>query len=536
MTPMPPTRDHERQHARHDLDAGRPDAAQDTVKAALRHAPNDTASRLQLADVLLRRGQLRASTGQLLRVAAEPPNDAGLLARTVQALFRQGEIVAARSCLDHFQHVADTPPLLAEQARLRWMLGEIPTARRLMEQAVVAGLATPDAWYLHAMLAQFSGAIMQAGEVLRAALRRWPRFGDAAVALVNLVPQTPLAHDLDLLRKGLSLLTTPVDEPGGALALAGFESAMFKTLDDFGQREEAWAALARSNALMHAHSAYDEVGESAVTDAIIQAAKAIGARGVVAPPLHEGPTPIFVVGLPRSGSTLLERMLTRHSQVASAGELNDFRRQLRWMTDVPPSGVAGMLLAQERSASIDLAQLGARYLQQTQWRAQGKRYYVDKLPINIRMVHLIQRALPHAPILHITRAPMDTCFSNLKAMLGPASAYSYNMHTLAHYHGQYQRLARYWREHLPGAMFDVSYEVLVRDPAGTMRDVLTHCGLSEETACLHPEHNASPVATPSSAQVREPIHTRAVGEWRRYATQLEPLWQALELAPGLRAP
>lgn len=245
----------------------------------------------------------------------------------------------------------------------------------------------------------------------------------------------------------------------------------------------------------------------------------------------EGPTPIFIVGLPRSGTTLLDRMLSSHSQVVSAGEINDFRRQLRWMTDVPPSGVQGMLAAQRRSTDIDFAELGARYLEQTQWRAQGRRFYIDKLPINVRMVHLIRRALPQAPILHMVRAPMDVCFSNFKAMLGPASAYSYDMHTLAHYYEQYLRLTHHWHTSMPGAMLDVSYASLVSEPAITLRRVLQHCGLAVEEGCLHPERNAAPVATPSSAQVREPIHQRTLGEWRHYARQLEPLRLALEDLP-----
>jgi hypothetical protein len=214
--------------------------------------------------------------------------------------------------------------------------------------------------------------------------------------------------------------------------------------------------------------------------------------------------------------------------VVSAGEINDFRRQLRWITDVPAAGVPGMLKALERTPQIDFAQLGARYLQQTQWRAQGRAYYVDKLPINVRMVPLIRRALPHAPILHLVREPMDVCFSNLKAMLGHASAYSYDMPALAHYYGLYARVTRHWRETLPDAMLDVPYTALVNDTEATLRTILAHCGLPMEQACLHPERNVAPVATPSSAQVREPVYTRSLGEWRRYATALEPLRQAID--------
>jgi tetratricopeptide (TPR) repeat protein len=520
-----------RRRARQYVDAGLMDAAQITLEALVERVPDDAYVRMELANVLLKRGQLRASTHQLLQIASTAPSDAQLTVQTVQRLYFNGEILAARACLDHFERVPDpSAPMLAEQARLRWMLGEIPAALALMNRAIAAGVNTPDACYLYAMLCQFAGHIDQAASVLETSLRQWPD-SDAAVALANLRKQTPETHHLDVLRELLRRTPQSISDRKSGMTRAGLESALFKELDDLGHHDEAWQALSRSNALMHALSPYDALGETAVTDAIIRAAEIIAAMPVGPTPTFEGPTPIFIVGMTRSGTTLLDRMISSHSQVISAGEINDFRCQLRWMTDVPPSGIQGMLLAQQRSPDIDFAELGARYLRQTQWRAQGRRFYIDKLPINFRMVHLIRRALPHAPILHLVREPMDVCFSNFKAMLGPASACSYDMGTLVHYYEQYVRLTNHWRTSMPGAMLDVSYASLVGDPAATLHRVLRHCGLPDEEDCLHPERNAAPVATPSSAQVREPIHTRAIGEWRHYARQLEPMRLALENSP-----
>ncbi|MEP6908297.1 MAG: sulfotransferase, partial [Pseudoxanthomonas sp.] len=402
---MPALESRLRRRARQYIDAGLMDAAQMTLEALVEQAPDDSSARLELASVLLKRGQLRASTQQLLQVALAPPSDAQLIAQTVRRLYFHGEILAARACLDRFE-LAPKPTArrLTEQAQLRWMLGEIPAAMTLMDRAVAAGVETPDAWYLYAMLSQFTGNIDQTGRALEASLRQWPNFSDAAVALANVRKQTPEANHLDLLRERLHRIP---ESSNAAVARAGFESALFKELDDLGCHEEAWQALARSNALMHALNPYDAIGETAVTDAIIRASQAIAAIHAGSAPTFEGPTPIFIVGMPRSGTTLLDRMLSSHSQVVSAGEINDFRRQLRWMTDVPPGGVQGMLKAQQRSPDIDFSELGARYLQQTQWRAQGRRFYIDKLPINFRMVQLIHRALPHAPILHMVREPMD---------------------------------------------------------------------------------------------------------------------------------
>lgn len=127
-----------------------------------------------------------------------------------------------------------------------------------------------------------------------------------------------------------------------------------------------------------------------------------------------GPIPIFIVGMPRSGTTLLDRMLSAHSHVASAGEITDFRRQLHWLTDVPAAAPYGLQEIARRAGELDHAELGARYLAQTRWRAQGRAYYIDKLPANIQLVGFIRRALSQAPILHMVRNPLDVCFSNFR--------------------------------------------------------------------------------------------------------------------------
>lgn len=504
------------------------EAAQAALEALLQRSPSDIHAHIELASVLLQRGQLRASTELLLQVSRMPLADSRLILDLVRRLYFSGEIVAARACLES-PALANRPvaSALAAQAQLRWLLGEMPPALALVERAIAAGADAPDVHYLHGMLLQYTGNIDRATEVLAGCVGRWPRFGDAAVALASLRRQTADDNHLELLRQRLAAIPADSTAQVDRFARAGFESALFKELDDLGRPDEAWPALERSNALMHALNRYDAAGEAAVTDALIRTSEVLGPTLDGKSSSFEGPIPIFIVGMPRSGTTLLDRMLSSHSHVTSAGEINDFRRQLRWMTDVPAGGVPGMLRALERAPGIDFAELGARYLRQTQWRAQGRTHYVDKLPINVRMVPLIRRALPHAPILHMVREPMDVCFSNFKAMLGHGSAYSYDMQALAHYYRQYARLTDHWHATLPGTMLDVSYAQLVNDTEATLRTVLAHCGLDLEEGCLHPERNPAPVATPSSAQVREPVYARSLGEWRRYATALEPLRQAL---------
>lgn len=498
--------------------------AQAVLETIVGQAPHDLAASIDLADVLFRQGRLQASSRPLLQAMRRLPRDAPLILSLVQHLIARGEIVAARAALDLLALAPDPPAgLLAAQANLRFAIGEVDAARALMDKAVAAGANTREEQHLYAMLLQFSGDIDHACRVLEDCLKRWPAFGDAAMVLTNLRRQTLESNRLAQWREQLDRLPTEPTGPDQAFVRAEFEYALFKTLDDLGRHEEAWPALARCNALMHRLNPYDAAAEVAVTDALL-GMPVHGRRATNAP---EGPTPIFIVGMPRSGTTLLDRILSSHSGVASAGEIIDFWRQLHWVADVLPAKANGLLKIIGRAEEIDYLALGARYLKQTQWRAQGRDFYIDKLPANIQLVPFIRRALPHAPILHMVRDPVDTCFSNFKAMFGNVSPYSYDLQALAHYHGQYARLVKHWHTSMPGAMLDVSYANLVQDSEATIRHVLAHCGLAVEPACLQPERNAAPVATPSSAQVRESIHTRGLGQWRHYARQLEPLLASL---------
>lgn len=526
--PLHAAEDRLRRRAQQYLESHQLVAAQTTLESLLQRVPHDAVARMQLAGVLLERGQLRASTRELLAVVSRLPDDAALITQLVRRLYLCGETVAARHCLDHPALARDpSGELLAVQAHLHWMLNDIPAALALIERAMAAGVDTPDEHYLHAMLLQFTGQMERAGTVLDACLRRWPTFSGAAMARARLRRQTTESNHLDFLRTQLRRIPVNSKFPEDNLIRAEFEHALFKELDDLGQHDEAWAALERSNAIMHAFNPYDADGEAAVTDAIIRQPLAGHAGGARLAPRFEGPVPIFIVGMPRSGSTLLDRMLSNHSSVASAGEINDLLRQLQWLADVPDGDARHRLELIRRSRNIDFHELGARYLRQTQWRAQGRRYYINKLPTNFPFVDLIHRALPHAPILHTVREPMDVCFSNLKAMFGHTSAYSYDIASLAHYHDQYVRLMAHWHATLPDALLDVPYASLVQQPEAMMRTVLAHCGLELEEDCLHPERNTAPVATPSSAQVREAIHGRGLGDWQHYATQLEALRRAL---------
>lgn len=529
-----------RNSARQQIQAGQLQAAQTSLQALVEHTPQEVAAWLELSNIMAIRGQWKASSEPLLQALQHLPRNAPLIVALVEQLMSHSEIVAVRKCLD-FLAQAPNPPadLLKMQAGVRFLLGEYASVKALLEKALATDADDPESHYTLGITLNYLGEMDAACRVLDQCIERWPLYSDAAVWRVNLRKQEPHANMLayvdaqrDELAQHQPDETTESARAGFEHARAGFDYARFKILDDLGRPEEAWGALVSCNQRMHALYPYNDGGESAVADALIDM-PLVDAETGSEPAQPDGPVPIFIVGMTRSGTTLLEHMLSAHSQVGSAGELNDFQRQLRNVANISPEQPNGLLEVIAQSDQIDFRELGMRYLQQTQWRAGDKAFYVDKLPVNYRMVPFIRRALPHAPILHMVRDPMDTCFSNFKVMFGSGSPYSYAMDTVAHYYRQYARIVAHWHQHLPGAMLDVPYAELVGDPEATMHAVLTHCGLEVEPACLHPERNPSPVATPSSVQVREPIHQRGVGAWRRYQAQLRPLQEALgDLAAG----
>ncbi|HQW80746.1 MAG TPA: sulfotransferase [Pseudomonadota bacterium] len=300
--------------------------------------------------------------------------------------------------------------------------------------------------------------------------------------------------------------------------------ALYRELELLGDDEAAWAALAQGCLAKRRTIQHDAAAESALFDQII-------ARFPKVPPAFattEGAaTPIFIVGMPRTGTTLLERILGNSPAIALGGELNDFRMQYKWVADYySPGFFDAQSLA--RADSIDYALLGRRYLDHVKWRAPGARRFTDKNPGNFQMIGAILKALPQAKIIHLCRDPADACFSNLKELFAAnAYSYSYDFGELAAHHRQYTRLMAHWHAIAPGRILDVRYEELVSDPEVQTEQVMRYLGLPFRPEQIRIEDSSQIVSTASSAQVREPIHRRNIGGWQRYEAKLQPLIDAL---------
>ncbi|MDR0184536.1 sulfotransferase [Lysobacter sp. UC] len=494
--------------------------ARAALETVLQQDPAHVPARVLLAGVHLGEQRLRDASAQLVLAARTLPDDAATACRVAQALMRVGESAATRDVLQH-RSIAQCRDavVLASLAHVHQSLGQHEQALALMDRARALGFDHPDLRYFRSIQLQFNGRLEEAREELEACLRLGPTYGRASLTLARLRKASPEANQLAYIADQLQRVAP------GSEDHAAFEFARYKELEDLGRYDEAFAALSRGNALMYRRVQHDPARDTRQVEALI----ARCTRELLAPGgdgNDDGPQPIFVIGLPRSGTTVLDRILGNHSQIVSAGELGDFAHQLRWSADLPGRSLLDDALI-ERLPDLDLDDVGRRYLAQTRWRAGRHRYFVDKLPPNFLVAGLIARALPRAVLLHLHREPMDVCFSNYRALFGDAYGYSYDLQALAAHHRNYRRVMAHWHAVLPGRILDVDYRELVSQPDAVAARVFAFCTLPMEPGVTDLSRNAAPVATLSSAQVREGIHARGLSEWPRYQAQLEPLRRAL---------
>ena len=302
--------------------------------------------------------------------------------------------------------------------------------------------------------------------------------------------------------------------------------AMGKALADLGQYRNAFRHLLKGNALKRRSIAYDEPQRLAMFENI----RTTFSQDFMKSGPGGGDTswsPIFIVGMPRSGTTLMEQVLASHSKVFGAGELETFKEAMaecingRGIVPAYPDLVAALSQDQIR-------RLGEIYTTRVRARAPEAERIVDKMPLNFVFVGLIHLALPNARFINTLRDPLDTCVSCFSLLFTGAQPFAYDLAELGRYYRGYERVMEHWHSVLPpGVMIDARYEDLVDDLEGTARRVLRHCGLDWEDACRDFHDTKRAIRTASLMQVREPVYRRSIGTWRRYAEFLEPLGQAL---------
>jgi tetratricopeptide (TPR) repeat protein len=352
-------------------------------------------------------------------------------------------------------------------------------------------------------------------------IARDPRAWAAYLGRSEVRRQSPARNHI---RELETVLRTGRPPPDGEIRLC---YALGKEHEDLGHFDQAFAWFDQGAKRRRAHMRYDVADDVEALDLIGK----VFDRDWCAPARAASGEPgaIFILGLPRTGSTLLERMLGRHGQVQPLGELQSFGvgvvATLRRLNVAPVRGKRDAIRA---SAALPPEAIGAAYLDQIAPLRDSRPRFIDKLPLNMLYAGLIARALPSARIVHLTRDPADACLAMYKTLFDEAYPYSYDLAELGAYHNAYRRLASHWREALGERFIEIAYEALVTDPAGALGALLERLDLGMEPACLRPEGGSAPVMTASAAQVRDPVHARSVGLSARYRNRLGPLLAALK--------
>ncbi len=464
------------------------DDAETLLRAVLVLAPDYRAARYDYAQTLIKRQKHQEANDQIETLLAADPANTGY------------RVLAATAAVGLGQHdrAIDLYRSLLDDAPGSW---DVPL------------------WMGHAL--KTVGRTAEAIQSYRAAAEARPNFGDAYWSLANLKLYRFGDDELERMRAEEASPTTGLEDRYHLCFALG------KALEDRGEMAESWRYYEQGNALKRSESHYrPEILETNTRKQIeVCTADFFRLRAGWGDPR---PDPIFIVGLPRSGSTLIEQILASHSQVEGTQELPDIQAMVLELQgrdpdlDNPRYPAALADLAQE-----DFLRLGDRYLTDTQVYRTGKPFFIDKMPNNFRHIGLIQLMLPNARIIDARREPMSCCFSNLKQLFAQGQEFSYSIEDISRYYLTYLELMRHWDQVLPGRILRVQHEDVVADLEGSVRRILSYCGLGFEQACVDFHKTKRSVRTPSSEQVRQPIFRDSLDQWKRYDFALSPLKTAL---------
>ncbi|HEY2275092.1 MAG TPA: sulfotransferase [Steroidobacteraceae bacterium] len=474
--------------------------AEALLQECLRLAPGYSRARLDLAQVLRMRMQGEPMLPLLERLLAMDPDN--LRYRTLHA--------AAYS-----------------------LLGRSERALELLETLVRECPRDEVVWLNYGHTLRTAGRQREAIDAYRRCIELKPGFGNAWMALANLKTFRFSAGDVVAMQEQLAREEMPADDR------AQFEFSLGKALEDAGDFAASFEHYARGNERRRAVVRYqgESVARFAQRTRALYTAEFFRARSGWGCPSQD---PIFIVGLPRAGSTLLEQILASHSQIEGTRELTDvlqFALQLGDRNEEPgkppvyPQSVA-------RLTRSEVAALGERYLAQTRaHRLLGRPRFIDKMGSNFLHLGLVQLMLPNARIIDARRSALGCCFANFKQHFQQGLWFSYSLEDLAHYYREYVGLVAHFEQVLPGRIYRVCYEDVVGDLEGEVRRLLDHLGLPFEEQCLRFHETRRTVATVSSEQVRQPLYTEGLSHWRNFEPWLAPLKEALgDLAGAERGP
>ncbi|TXS92713.1 tetratricopeptide repeat protein [Parahaliea maris] len=445
------------------------------------------------------------------------PQHGAAWAQLARLFMRMGHVNRADEALSKAVEFQDDNPAVQDAiATVYTLLGDAREAGIWLDRALASQPDNLPFLINHANNRMFLGDFDVAETSLRRALGNRPGNANAHWLLSNLRKAQDREH-IGQLHQLIGASSDPRD-------LAYLNYGLGKELEDLKDWDAAFAAFAAGAKARRSTLQYDEAGEVALFDTLqdLLTGDWLASRAPGCP----DPSPIFIVGQPRTGTTLVERIITSHSQVHSAGELRQFDGAIRRLLNYQGKSRNSAELARGAS-ELDMARLGEAYLSTSRKLRGNLPRFVDKLPTNYRYLPLILAALPNARIIHLRRDPMDACFASFKQLFADAYPHSYEQTEMARHHARYHRMMGVWRQRFGERFFEVDYEAVAANPEPHARTLLEFLDLPWEPACLEFHQQDAAVTTASVVQVREAAHTRSVGRWRRYATQLTSISDTL---------
>lgn len=497
--------------------------AERVLKQRLRRDPFEVAAIRMLAEVAGRLARFGDAEKLLRRAVELAPGFHAARHNLAVVLQRQGKAEAALAEVERLlAEDGDEPGYRVLQAAVLVRLGEYERACAIYDAVLARWPDQPRIWMSQGHALKTVGRQADAIAAYRRALDLSPTLGEVWWSLANLKTVRFDAEDLAAMQAALARVDLGDDDR------FHLEFALGKALEDAGDHDASFGHYARGNALRRAQLNYDPDE----TTANVARVKALYTPAFLAARAGQGcaaPDPIFVVGLPRSGSTLIEQILSSHSQVEGTSELPDIIALARRLGERPEGG-QGERFA-ERLAALSAAELrglGEEYLERTRiQRKTDKPFFIDKMPNNFVHAGFIHLILPNAKIIDARRHPLGCCFSGFKQHFARGQAFTYDLADIGRYWRDYARLMQHFDDVLPGRVHRVIYEAMVADPEAEIRRLLDHCGLAFEPACLNFHETARAVRTASSEQVRQPLYASAVDHWQHYAKWLTPLRASL---------
>ena len=520
------------EHAVHDaelmsaasaLEANRIPEAEARLKQRLRQAPTDVVAIRMLAELAMRLDRGEDAENLLVRCLELAPGFEAARHNYAIVLHRSNKPQAALAELDRLlDGDARNAAYRNLKAAVLCRVGEYERAITIYTELVAAHAPRAEVWLSYGHALKTAGHTERAIAAYTRCLEIDPDLGEACWSLANL--KTFRFDDMQVAAMQQALARGDLSDENRL----HFEFALGKALEDRAQYEASFRHYANGNALRLRSVPYSADDTSA---------RLAHARELYTPEFFAArsgsgcaaPDPIFIVGLPRAGSTLIEQILASHSAVEGTMELPELISITRALRRVAGSGGVGAY--HDALASLDrgeLRELGEQYLERTRiHRKLGRHFFIDKMPNNFAHVGLIHLILPNAKIIDARRHPLACCWSGFKQHFARGQNFSYSLDDLGRYYCDYVDLMGHFERVLPGRVHRVIYEDLIADTEGEVRRLLAYCGLQFEDACLRFFENDRPVRTASSEQVRQPIYKDGIDQWRHYEPWLAPLKTAL---------